>query len=112
VTGHAVDHCSRFTKLSSCLATGYPTIKSNTGKTFQGDRSIKGLMDWATAQIQSKVQAIKSKAQLDAFLASCKGGAKGGRTAKTAGVSTGLGLVLLTEKSDSSSLLRSLSQVN
>jgi hypothetical protein len=63
------------------------------------------MTDWAVSQIPSKVQKVQSKAQLDSFLAACKGGKPGGSSG-SGSASTGLCLVLLTEKSDVSSLYK------
>jgi hypothetical protein len=56
-------------------------------------------------EVPSKVQKVQSKAQLDSFLGACKGGKPGG-SGSGSSASTGLCLVLPTEKTDVSSLYK------
>ena len=91
-----------------CRVQGYPTIKSVVnGKLhdYQGDRSASALKNWGLSLIPNKVVTVNKPAQLSDFLQRCSSSNKSGKTS----ASWSLCVLLLTAKSDTAALYKSLS---
>lgn len=93
---------------------GYPTIKAfvpGSGPVdYPGDRSAKSISDWALSLIPSKVVSVGKQEHLTGLLAQC-GGSGGSRGSKGGKASWALCVVLITAKSETPSLYKSLSGV-
>ena len=87
---------------------GYPTIKSwVNGKThdYNGERSASALKNWALSLIPNKVVTVSKPAQLSDFLQRCSDSSKTGKDA----AAWGLCVLLLTAKTETAALYKSLS---
>ena len=96
---------------------GFPTIKAFVGGRmvdYQGDRSARGLTNWAILLIPNRVaQLPPSGDKLEAFLQRCGGGEAGGGGAKGKkvgkdGASWGGCVLLFSDKKATSPLYKSL----
>ncbi|DBA98372.1 TPA: hypothetical protein ACH3X3_012387 [Trebouxia sp. C0006] len=88
---------------------GYPTIKSVVnGKLhdYQGDRSASALKNWGLSLIPNKVVTVNKPAQLSDFLQRCSSSSS--KSSKDS-ASWSLCVLLLTAKSDTAALYKSLS---
>lgn len=94
--------------VSACSVQGYPTIKAVVNgklQDYQGDRSASALKNWGLSLIPNKVVTVNKPAQLSDFLQRCSSSGKSGKDA----ASWGLCVLLLTAKSETAALYKSLS---
>ncbi|KAL3131807.1 hypothetical protein ABBQ38_007523 [Trebouxia sp. C0009 RCD-2024] len=87
---------------------GYPTIKSVVGgktQDYNGERSASALKNWGLSLIPNKVVTVTKAAQLSDFLQRCSDSGKSGKNAASWGVC----VLLLTAKSETAPLYKSLS---
>lgn len=87
---------------------GYPTIKSVVGgktQDYNGERSASALKSWGLSLIPNKVVTITKPAQVPDFLQRCSISSKSSKSA----ASWGLCVLLLTAKTETAPLYKSLS---
>ena len=87
---------------------GYPTIKSVVGgktQDYNGERSASAIKTWGLSLIPDKVVTIAKPAQVSDLLQRCSSSSKPGKNAASWGVC----VLLLTAKSETAPLYKSLS---